>query len=150
LLAEIRTRCVQLMYIFRRAYYVHVWQMDIGKGVRISLSAKLDKTAPKGLHIGQNSCVLFGAAIITHDFVNARHLEVRIGENCLIGAKAIVMPGVTIGNNCIIAPASVVMRDVPAGSVVVGNPARVVESGIVTGPFGMRAPAIIQLYRKSP
>jgi acetyltransferase-like isoleucine patch superfamily enzyme len=124
--------------------------MDIGKGVRISLSAKLDKTAPKGIHIGQNTCILFGAAIVTHDFINAKHLDVRIGENCLIGARAIIMPGVTIGNNSIVSPTTVVMRDVPAGSVVVGNPGRVVESGIVTGPFGMRAPAIIQLYRKGP
>jgi hypothetical protein len=37
--------------------------MDIGEGTSISTSAKLDKTNPRGIHIGKYSTVTFGAAI---------------------------------------------------------------------------------------
>lgn len=122
----------------RRQYLTRVFGVDLGRGVQIALTARIDKTNPRGVHIGDYTGVAFEAAILTHDFVNARHLDVHIGKNCLIGARSIIYPGVTIGDHCIIAAAAVVMKDVPAGSVVSGNPGRVVETGIVTGPLGRR------------
>ena len=122
----------------RRAYLRRVWQMDIGDGTAISGSAKLDKTNPRGIHIGNYSVVTFGAAILTHDYVNSRHRDVHIGDNCFIGAHAIVLPGVRIGNGCIVAAASVVARDIPAGSLVAGNPARIVEHDVQTTHYGVR------------
>jgi acetyltransferase-like isoleucine patch superfamily enzyme len=102
------------------------------------MSAKLDLTNPRGLHIGTYSVVTFGAAILTHDYVNNVHREVRIGDNCFIGAHSIILPGVTIGDGCIVAAGSVVARDVPAGSLVAGNPARVVEHHVQTTHYGVR------------
>jgi acetyltransferase-like isoleucine patch superfamily enzyme len=128
----------KVMVRLTRAYYVHVWGMDIGRGAHISRSARLDLSNPQGVRIGENTCIAFEAAILTHDYVNNRHLPVQIGCNCLIGARAVVMPGVVIGDNCIVGTASVVMRNVPSGSLVMGNPARVMESGILTGPWGAR------------
>src|SRR5690349_8381681 len=87
----------------RRFYFNKFWQMDIGEGTKISSSAKLDKTNPRGIHIGKYSVVAFGAAILTHDWVNDLHRDVRIGDNCFIGAHAMILPGVTIGDNCIVA-----------------------------------------------
>ncbi len=52
---------------------------------------------------------------------------VHIGENCWIGAGALIMPGVSIGDNSVIGAGSVVTRDIPAGVVAVGNPCRVVK-----------------------
>ncbi len=52
---------------------------------------------------------------------------VHIGENCWIGAGALIMPGVTIGDNTVISAGSVVTRDIHAGVVAVGNPCRVVK-----------------------
>jgi acetyltransferase-like isoleucine patch superfamily enzyme len=112
--------------------------MDIGEGTAISMSAKLDLTNPRGLHIGTYSVVTFGAAILTHDYVNNVHRDVRIGDNCFIGAHSIILPGVTIGDGCIVAAGSVVARDVPAGSLVAGNPARVVEHHVQTTHYGVR------------
>jgi acetyltransferase-like isoleucine patch superfamily enzyme len=122
----------------RRQYFIHMWKMDIGEGTSISMSAKLDKTNPRGIHIGTYSTITFGAAILTHDYVNRRDRDVYIGDNCFIGAHAIILPGVTIGNSCIVAAASVVARDVPAGSLVAGNPARVVEHHVQTTHYGVR------------
>ena len=122
----------------RRAYLRKVWGMTIGEGTAVSFSARLDKTHPKGIVIGKHTAVVFDSAILTHDFVNLRHLTTTIGDYCLIGARAIIFPGVTIGDHVIVAAASVVMKDVPSNSVVSGNPARVVETGIMTRERGIR------------
>jgi acetyltransferase-like isoleucine patch superfamily enzyme len=130
-----------VVVMLRRQYLVRVWRMDIGEGTVISLSAKLDKTNPRGIHIGKYTVVTFGAAILTHDYVNSRDRDVHIGDNCFVGAHSIILPGVTIGDHCVVSAASVVARDVPAGSLVAGNPARVVEHNVKTGPYGVRSSA---------
>ena len=124
----------------RRQYLNQVWKMDIGEGTAISMSAKLDKTNPRGVHIGKYTVVTFGAAILTHDYVNGVNRDVFIGDNCFVGAHAIILPGVRIGDNCIVAAATVVARDLPAGSLAAGNPARIVEHSVKTTHYGVRIP----------
>jgi len=137
LATSVRDLLREVVLGLRRQYLVRVWQMEIGEGTAISGSAKLDKTNPRGVHIGKYSVVTFGAAILTHDYVN------RLNRDVFIGAHAIVLPGVTIGNGSIVAAASVVARDVPAGSLVAGNPARVVEHNVQTTHYGVRvSPAV--------
>jgi acetyltransferase-like isoleucine patch superfamily enzyme len=114
------------------------WGMDIGSGCRISLTATLDKTNPRGVHIGANTEVSSRADILAHDTARLQHVDTRIGERCHIGVGAVIYPGVKVGDGCIIAPGAVVMRDVAPGCVVVGNPARVVEKDIRTGKYGVR------------
>lgn len=53
--------------------------------------------------------------------------SIRIGNNCWIGAGAIILPGVTIGDNTVIGASSVVTKDIPSGVVAVGNPCRVLR-----------------------
>ena len=140
LMARIRDRlALTVVCRIRRQILMRVWKMDIREGSIISRSAKLDKTNPRGVHIGKYTVVAFGAAILTHDWVNNRFRDVHIGDNCFIGAHAIILPGVTIGDHCIVSTASVVARDVPAGSLVAGNPARVVEKNIETTRYGVRS-----------
>ena len=55
------------------------------------------------------------------------NMPVRIGENCWLGAGAIVLPGVTIGDNTVIGAGSVVTKDIPSGVVAAGNPCRVLR-----------------------
>jgi acetyltransferase-like isoleucine patch superfamily enzyme len=138
LATKVREWVREIVLVVRRQYYVSVWKMTIGEGTSISLSAKLDKTNPRGVHIGRYTAISFGAAVLTHDWVNDRHLDVHIGDNCFIGAHAIVLPGVTIGDHCIVSAASVVVRDLPAGSFVAGNPARVLEKDVLTDKWGIR------------
>jgi carbonic anhydrase/acetyltransferase-like protein (isoleucine patch superfamily) len=51
----------------------------------------------------------------------------QIGDNVLIGMRAVVMNGARIGENSIVGVGAVVLEgmEVPAGSLVVGLPARV-------------------------
>lgn len=121
-----------------RWYYTRVWGMHVGEDTRISLSAKLDRTNPDGIFIGKSSAITFGAAVLSHDFVNNVHLTTRVGDYCFIGAHAVIMPGVTVGDHSIVAAGAIVMRNVPPNSVVMGNPARVMEQNIKTGRWGIR------------
>jgi acetyltransferase-like isoleucine patch superfamily enzyme len=141
LATSVRDRLRDIAVALRTKYLVSVWKMEIGEGTTISFSAKLDKTNPRGIHIGKYTTITFGAAILTHDYVNNRDADVRIGDNCFIGAHSIILPGVTIGDDCIVSAASVVARDLPSGSFAAGNPARVLEKNIKVGHYGVRVPA---------
>ena len=54
-------------------------------------------------------------------------IPVHIGDNVWIGDSAIVCKGVRIGENSIIGAGAVVVRDIPANAVAAGNPAAVVK-----------------------
>jgi acetyltransferase-like isoleucine patch superfamily enzyme len=66
----------------------------------------------------------------SHGVEGRPHVEapVRIGDGTWVGARAMILPGVTIGKRVVVAAGSVVTRDVPDDSLVAGNPARVVRS----------------------
>ncbi len=52
--------------------------------------------------------------------------DIHIGNNVLVGANVIILPGVWIEDNCVIGAGSVVSKDVKKGTVVAGNPIRVI------------------------
>ena len=56
-----------------------------------------------------------------------KNAPVRIGSGSWIGARAIILPGVTIGRRCLVAAGAVVSRDVPDDTLVAGNPARAIR-----------------------
>lgn len=51
---------------------------------------------------------------------------ILIGKNCFIGARCIILKGVTIGNSCIIGAGTVLTKNVPDNHMAYGNPAIVV------------------------
>ena len=86
------------------------------------------------IEIGENSTVAYGVTILTSADPNGPKNKlsklyppfkapVVIGDNCWIGARATILPGVTIGDCCVVAAGSVVTKDVPSGTMVAGNPA---------------------------
>lgn len=53
--------------------------------------------------------------------------EIRLGDDCWLGAGVQVLNGVTIGRGAVIGAGSLVNRDLPDWSVAVGSPARAVK-----------------------
>ena len=65
----------------------------------------------------------------SHGLEGRPHVEapVTIGDGTWVGARAMILPGVTIGKRVVVAAGAVVTRDVPDDVLVAGNPARVVR-----------------------
>lgn len=133
------------IYLWKKFVYTYpkwlkkVYGMEIGEGSRIAMGVHLDKSInPKGIHIGKNTGIAREAMILSHDASRKLKTDTCIGDNCLIGTRAIILPGVKIGNEVIVGAGSVVMKDVPSNCLVAGNPARIIEKDIKCGPYGTR------------
>lgn len=141
-------RSINTLWRLRRAivrvkwfYYSRFWGMDIDPTARFSRSVRFDKTYPRGIHIGAQTYIAFEAAILAHDMTRGLYLNTRIGRNCFIGARSVILPGVQIGDECVVAAGSIVTKDVPTRSLVAGNPARTIRENIQVGPYGRFANA---------
>lgn len=90
------------------------------------------------IKIGDHCTLSTDVALITHDGAAwlfshedpsvQRFGPIIIGNNCFIGARALILPGISIGDDCVVGAGAVVTKDVPAGSVVAGVPARFICS----------------------
>lgn len=87
------------------------------------------------LEIGDNVCLTGPVTILTHDYsthvlnlysqnVLGKQKKVKIGNNVFLGYGCTILCGSTIGNNCIIGAGAVVTGNVEDNSVYAGNPAR--------------------------
>jgi acetyltransferase-like isoleucine patch superfamily enzyme len=97
-------------------------------------------TEPYLISIGKHVGVAKDVVFMTHDGGTRvfreqeryrkviKYGRINILDNCVIGQRATIMPGVTIGPNSVVAAGSVVSRNVPANTLVAGNPAKPVMS----------------------
>lgn len=111
-----------------------IYGMNLHPTCRIAFGAKLDKSNPKGVFIGEESYVASGARLLTHG--GGKSSNTYIGKRCLIGVEAIILQGVRIGDEVIVGAGSVVTKDVPSNSIVAGNPAKIIRTGISTKKYG--------------
>ncbi|MCC7282339.1 MAG: acyltransferase [Acetobacteraceae bacterium] len=120
----------------RRSYYNKVWGTDLHPTCEFSHSTKFDLTYPRGVHVGAYTQIAFEARILCHDRSRGIYRHTRIGSNCFIGGRSLIMPGVEIGDGSIVGAGAVVTKSVPPGSIVVGNPAKIIREGIKVTRFG--------------
>ena len=92
--------------------------IDIGNGVLIGADAIIADTDFHPIHPNRRYAPL----------KNASSKSITIEDDVFIGARAIVLKGVTIGKGSVIGAGSVVTRSCPPMSVIAGNPARIIAT----------------------
>ena len=87
------------------------------------------------VEIGEKSLVGAGCLICDSDMhevplgasLPIESAPIKIGKRVFIGARCIVLKGVTIGDGSVIGAGSVVVKDIPGNVIAGGNPARVLK-----------------------
>jgi acetyltransferase-like isoleucine patch superfamily enzyme len=88
-------------------------EISIGEGTLLGADCLISDTdfhIPLGSHRWGNNLLASAA-------------PVRIGKGCFIGARTVILKGVTIGDGAVVAAGSIVTKDVPAEHLAAGNPA---------------------------
>ncbi|MFC7239235.1 acyltransferase [Saliphagus sp. GCM10025317] len=99
--------------------------VTVGEGVSWGLEATPDVFWPDLITLEDHAIIGYDATILCHEFLQDEYRtgEVVVGERAMIGAGAIILPGVEIGAGASVAANSLVTRDVPPGEIVAGVPA---------------------------
>ncbi len=119
------------MWLLHRQGYV-----NINKNTVIEHNVGLDKLNRKGIHIGSGCLIASGTTILSHEHIFVKPdgsyymKDTYIGNNCFVGVRAMICPGVHIGNECVVGGGTIVTKDVPDNCMVVGVPAKIVKTGI--------------------
>ena len=101
------------------------------------INSNIAKKEPHLIFIGRNTTIAGNVEFVTHDNCISKVLpqytdlfgRINIGENCFIGARSVIMYGVSITDNVIVASGSVVTKSITESNVIVGgNPARVITT----------------------
>jgi len=106
----------------------------LGREVQIIADFFFDPCHCFLISIGDNTTICPNVRLIAHDASAQRKLgytkigRVVIGKNCFLGDSVIVLPDVKIGDDSIIGAGAIVTKDIPEGSVAFGQPARVVAN----------------------
>ena len=116
-------RRLSLRQHWQRLVRDRIWAMDIHPSAWIAETALIDRTWPRGIHIGPECVIGEEVVVLTHDLTRGIYLDTVIGPGTRIGARAIILPGVTVGRDCVIQPGALVNRDVPDAHIASGNPA---------------------------
>lgn len=115
--------------------------VTIGEDCYVSQEVKINSRASvtigKNVLIGYQTMIMDydGHAILPIDDLNNPNPEVKskpivIEDNVWIGARVIILKGITIGSGSIIGANSCIVSDVPPNTIVAGNPAKVMRENI--------------------
>ena len=97
----------------------------VGEGVAWGLESTPDVFWPELITVEDDAIIGYDATLLCHEFLQDEYRtgEVVVGERAMVGAGAIVLPGVEIGADAQVAANSLVAEDVPPGETVAGIPA---------------------------
>ena len=126
--------CGSNVFVDHKVYVKFPWLVHIGDSVSLNrgvefypdLASKSSITLGSGVYVGPH--VRFHAS--GHDPENLeQHVggSIVVGDECWIGAGALILSGVSIGQGSVIGAGAVVTKDVPPNVIAVGVPARVIR-----------------------
>ena len=113
------------------------WHLVLGDHVWIGEGVWLDNLAP--ITIGSHSCVSQGAYLGTgnHDWRDPAFglivKPITLGNGVWVGARVILLPGVTIGTHAVVTAGAVISMDAEPYMIYKGNPAVAVKARTIGG-----------------
>lgn len=113
--------------------YRTLLRMNVGEKTAFALKVTPDVMFPEKVSVGSNCVIGYNTTLLTHEYLidEYRLGKIHIGDDVMIGAQSLVLPGVTIGDGAIVSALTLVHKDVPAGAFVGGNPMQVIREGPV-------------------
>ena len=123
---------------------VNLYRCEIGDGTKIDAyvyieaGVKIGKNVkirpftfiPEGVEIEDDVFIGPGVIFTNDKYPRSRGhwrlLKTVVKRGASIGARTVILPGVTIGEYALIAAGSVITRDVPSYAIVAGNPAKII------------------------
>jgi acetyltransferase-like isoleucine patch superfamily enzyme len=104
--------------------------VTVGEGVSWGLESTPDVFWPEQITVEEHAIIGYDVTLLCHEFLQDEYRvgEIVVRERAMIGAGAIVLPGVHIGEGSQVAANSLVTEDVEPGTTVAGVPAEPVDS----------------------
>lgn len=133
---HIFARCGKVSTINRKAYFGNGAGVEIGDYSGIGARCEI----PHDIRIGNNVMMAQDVLILNENHrtssteipMNMQGKEPRrectIGNDCWIGARAVIIPGACVADGTIVGAGAVVTHTHPPYSIVGGNPARVIRN----------------------
>jgi maltose O-acetyltransferase len=128
-------RCGQNVNIESRAYFGSGKNISIGDRSGIGVNAFISGTVSIGNDVMMGHDVMIIGE--NHEFsrtditMTGQGLQpskpIKIGNDVWIGARVVILPGVSIGSGVVIGAGAVITKDIPDWAIAVGNPARIVR-----------------------
>ena len=114
---------LRLMYMSNRTQIQIPARTSIGEGMYIGHFGRV--IIHPEAKIGKNVNLSTGITIGMENRGKRKGVP-TIGDNCWIGANAVIVGNIKIGTDVLIAPLTYVNFDVPDHSIVIGNPGRII------------------------
>ena len=150
-----RIKTLIQIFLLRNIFSIHWLHVLFGGKLRVKIlrfcGAKVGDNVQLGpfiywdnhlefLEIGNNVIVSPQVCFLFHKrdlsgfrrgdlFLGKKHVfkQIVLKDNCTIGTRALILPGVTIGEGACVGAGALVAKDVPPWSVVAGVPAKVIK-----------------------
>ena len=112
---------------------IHPERIKLGKGTRPGYSNAVYVQADNGIEFGDLVAIAPGVSIISanHDLKNMfEHVPgppLKIGNNCWIGTRAVILPGVELGDYVVVGAGAVVTKSFPSAVMIAGVPAQIIR-----------------------
>lgn len=118
-------------FVHQRARIAMPWNIELHPGScvgdRTNLYSQDRIVLRAGALVAQEAYLCTGTHNLSDPAWPLMTAPITVGERAFVGARAVVLPGVSIGARAVVGACSVVTREVSPGATVAGNPARAIS-----------------------